>query len=197
MNAKSRKCDKKGCGKWPTSGQKFCKHHADELKRERKASLQIAIQIEKEAQANNNTPPAQEKIKDTSPALKEGKMHSKSPSWTTASWLMSLELMDILANELTKDIRLDEEEATFVKSLSEEQLKKAISNALPALQTKLAKDHQKLKNQEHVDATALNDKFSAAEGSFTFTYGGMDMYHAGLYHTRYSTPFNAHLLYHS
>ena len=31
-----------------------------------------------------------------------------------------------------------------------------------------------------MDALALNDKFSAAEGSFTFTYGGMDMYHAGL-----------------
>ena len=37
-----------------------------------------------------------------------------------------------------------------------------------------------MKTQKHMDALALNDKFSAAEGSFTFTYGGMDMYHAGL-----------------
>jgi hypothetical protein len=99
------------------------------------------------------------------------KRNTKAPSWSTFSWLMSLHLLDILADELKKDIK-NENEADYVKSMTPAQIKEAVAKALPELQTQLAKGHQKLKEQEHVDATALNDNFSATKGSFTFEYGG-------------------------
>jgi hypothetical protein len=110
----------------------------------------------------------------------DARLNPTAPSWTVSSWLVSLQLFDIISRELTKDMEPSEAEADYIKSLSQEKVKEAVANALPALQAGLMRGHGELKKQEHVDATALNGKFSAAEGSFTFTYGGMDMYHAGL-----------------
>ena len=110
----------------------------------------------------------------------DAKLNPAGPSWTVSSWLVSLQLFDIISRELTKDMDPSEAEADYIKSLSQEKVKAAVANALPALQDGLMRGHGELKKQEHVDATALNNKFSAAEGSFTFKYGGMDMYHAGL-----------------
>jgi hypothetical protein len=103
-----------------------------------------------------------------------------SPSWSTTSWLMSLQLLDIIASELLLGKATSEAESDYVKALDQRSLRRAIRTAMPALEDCLVNGCDALQQQEHVDAASLNDKFSAAEGSFTFTYGHMDTYHAGL-----------------
>jgi hypothetical protein len=66
----------------------------------------------------------------------------------------------------------EQSEASFVKGMSKEDIAEAFQHAIPLLTTALVESHGRLKMQDEVDATALNDKFSASEGSFTFTYGG-------------------------
>merc|ERR1719158_424777 len=70
--------------------------------------------------------------------------------------------------------------SVYTKQLTIDQLVEAFTNAIPVIQRQLCEDHAKLQVQVDVDAAALNDKFSAAKDSFTYTYGGMDLYHGGL-----------------
>merc|ERR1712216_474139 len=93
-----------------------------------------------------------------------------SPSWSTTSWLMSLQLLDILRDELLTGKAESQAEAEYVKSLDKGSIQGAVRTALPALGDCLMQGCDALRQQEHVDAVSLNDKFSAAEGSFTFTY---------------------------
>jgi hypothetical protein len=94
------------------------------------------------------------------------------PAWSTASWLTSLTLLEIISDELLKDKQQDQTEAAFMKGLSKEDLLKAFDQSIPLVKTALTDGLDKLQGQDEVDATLLKDKFTASEGSFTFTYGG-------------------------
>jgi hypothetical protein len=86
--------------------------------------------------------------------------------------LTSLTLLQIISDELSKEKHPDQTEAAFMKGMSKEDLLKSFERAIPLLKNSLAEGLGKLHGQAEVDATLLNDKFSASEGSFTFTYGG-------------------------
>ena len=115
------RCENEGCEKWPTPGEKFCKQHGLEVKLERKASLQAAILIEK-----SEDPKPPKRLVDEAKGI--------SPSWSTSSWLMSLQLVNIPAKELTKDMRPEDAEAGHIKAMTKEQIQDAVANATISLQ---------------------------------------------------------------
>ena len=48
------------------------------------------------------------------------------------------------------------------------------------LKTELKQAVAQLRQTAEVDASKLNEKFATDGNSFTFTYGGMELYHGGL-----------------
>ena len=137
---------------------------------------QVAVLKRENAKLQRTSLSAPIHPKDASSSPKDPssqKSGTKSPSWTATSWLMSLKLVEILSAGLTKGKQKDQQEASFIRDdMSEDDMRAAFRNVSSEMEECLVKDHRKLKKQDEVDATALNDKFSAAEGSFTFTYGG-------------------------
>ena len=84
------------------------------------------------------------------------------PTWTISSWLTSLQLMDIVAGCVYVSRPSDEVlDSQWVKEIGERDMEAAIDEALPKLKSKIMAEWKDLKNQEHVDASEMNDKFLA------------------------------------
>jgi hypothetical protein len=105
------------------------------------------------------------------------------PGWTASSWLSSLPLLDVLGRELLDVSGLDartSEEADCIKALSTEAIDAAVDAAASRIKGELREAVATLRQTIDVDARVLNEKFAADEKTFTFRYGGMEDYHAGL-----------------
>jgi Leucine-rich repeat (LRR) protein len=109
-----------------------------------------------------------------------GSVAGSVPSWSIIPWLTSIRFVDILASEILRKKPRGQSQAQFVRQMSADYLKSSLDNANVALKRCLLRGQRKLHEQEYMDAKELHGKFSAAPDSFTFTYGGMDVYHAGL-----------------
>ena len=84
------------------------------------------------------------------------------PTWTISSWLTSLQLMDIVAGCVYGSRPSDEvPDSQWIKEIGERDMEAAIDDALPKLKSKIMAEWKDLKNQEHVDASEMNDKFLA------------------------------------
>jgi hypothetical protein len=109
---------------------------------------------------------------------------AEQPGWTIASWLTSLHLLDIISDALLNkseaDADADADEVTCMKGLSDQAIEAAVDAAAVALKTKLKDAAAALRKTKAVDARQLNQKFAADGSSFTFQYGSMKEYHAGL-----------------
>jgi hypothetical protein len=102
----------------------------------------------------------------------DARLNPTIPAWGTASWLTSLTLLQIISDELLKEKHQNQTEAAFIKGMTKEDLLRSFEQTIPLLKNALTEGLDKLQGQADVDATLLNDKFSASKGSFTFTYGG-------------------------
>ena len=71
-------------------------------------------------------------------------------------------------------------DAARVKGLAEDDIDAALDAALPLLKQRLKERVRKLREAPAVDGAALNERFAADSDGFTFEFGGMDKYHAGL-----------------
>jgi hypothetical protein len=106
-----------------------------------------------------------------------------APGWTARSWLSSLPLLDILGRELLAVSGIDArtfEEADCIKALSTEAIEAAVDATVSKIKGELREAVAMLRQTNDVDARLLNEKFAADEKTFTFRYGGMEDYHAGL-----------------
>ena len=85
------------------------------------------------------------------------------PAWTISSWLTSLSLLEIVAQNVLDSRPADDDEAPsetqWIKAISDNQMEQAIDHSLPELKTQIINNWRKLKRQEHVDATEMNQKF--------------------------------------
>jgi hypothetical protein len=90
--------------------------------------------------------------------------------------------LDIFGRELLVVSGLDtrtSEEADCIKALSTEAIDAAV-DAASRIKGELREAVAILCQTNEVDARLLNEKFAADEKAFTFRYGGMEDYHAGL-----------------
>lgn len=97
----------------------------------------------------------------------------QTPELTFSSFLASLSPLNTLAKGFNKGRPSSKTEAQWAKDLTAEEVGQSLDESWPELRQEVIDQFQQLKQQDTVDARDLNDKFSAAEGSFTFTYGGM------------------------
>jgi hypothetical protein len=106
----------------------------------------------------------------------------KQPSWTISSWLTSLPLLSIIADEILacRPKQAGKTEAQFAKEAKREDVEQAIDTSLVLLKQNILKEWDGLHAQREVCASELNDKFLADDEAFQFKYGGMDLYYGGL-----------------
>ena len=104
------------------------------------------------------------------------------PTWTAASWLSSLSLISILSDSLlaTSKNEMQYNEVDRIKALTDIELDSAVDAAAEQFKQTLRQELGQLKKAEEVDATTLNNKFTADDSSFTFQFGGMEEFHEGL-----------------
>jgi hypothetical protein len=116
------------------------------------------------------------KVVEGSSVVEEGAL-----SWTAKSWLASsTAAFEILGLHLQNEARASGSQADKVKSLTQEDFRRAIRKSTEALAEEFTKAVAILNEQTVVDASELNTKFEASNENFTFVYAGMDAYHAGL-----------------
>ena len=154
--------------------------------RDLRQSHQVASPVEKEGSDELEVAPGDQDVQLSKIYTHDDRIKGGSddcgqpPSWTFLSWLSSLTVLQPLAVELLKQKPSNQTEAEYAKQLNSQHVQAAFDRAAPAMRSGLCESHHKLRSQVDLDAVALNDKFSAAKDSFTFTYGGMDLYHGGL-----------------
>jgi hypothetical protein len=90
--------------------------------------------------------------------------------------------VDILSNALLDQSVMDEDadEVICMKGLSDQAIEAAVDAAAVTLKTELKRATAALRKAKDIDARQLNQKFAADGSSFTFQYGSMMEYHAGL-----------------
>jgi hypothetical protein len=67
-----------------------------------------------------------------------------------------------------------------MRSLTPELIKKAVSEFVPDLEQEIISKVSRLNMEDSDSAVSLNTKFAADENSFTFVYGGIEMFYGGL-----------------
>jgi hypothetical protein len=104
----------------------------------------------------------------------------KDGVWQALSWvsISTPVLKDIAQNLLQRAHGASELEK--IKSLQLGQLSGAVHAAVPEIIRSLACAVFELNQQEHADSAALHSKFAADEDGFTYVYGSMKMFQAGL-----------------
>jgi hypothetical protein len=110
----------------------------------------------------------------------KSKLQSKRPSWSVSSWLLSLDLLEILANSLLNGEEEDENHAERIQKMTDMELAQALTTSLPAIKHELLNGARNLRAQKEVDAAKLNAKFVEDGVGFTFTFATMETYHGGL-----------------
>jgi hypothetical protein len=103
--------------------------------------------------------------------------------WTALCWLNSLTLAEVISDSLldASEAAENADDVTCIKGLSDKDIDRAIDSIVPNLKMKLKYAVAELRAERcEVDAVKLNQKFAADGECFTFNYGGMKEYHAGL-----------------
>jgi hypothetical protein len=90
--------------------------------------------------------------------------------------------VEVLSSALRDKSDGDEyaDDVSCMKGLSDQAIEAAVDAAAVTLKTKLKHAAAALRKTKDVDARQLNQKFAADGSSFTFQYGSMKEYHAGL-----------------
>ena len=102
------------------------------------------------------------------------------PGYTSAAFLASLQLMDILAQSLDETKPEGTPVEVFLSKMTPESIKRALERVQPALAEEIARGTRMLTQGHTSEGHTLNDKFAASGTNFEYKYGTMAMFFGGL-----------------
>jgi hypothetical protein len=102
------------------------------------------------------------------------------PGYTSAAFLASLQLIDILAQSLDETKPEGTLTEVFLSKMTPESIKRALERVQPALAEEIARGTRMLTQGHMSEGHTLNDKFAASGTNFEYKYGTMAMFYGGL-----------------
>jgi hypothetical protein len=115
------------------------------------------------------------------PTQEKGEAPSRVPAgYTSTAFLVSLQLIDIIAKQLEESKPKDAPVEAYLAGLSAEYISSALDKCKPALVTEICKGTKAIKEGRSAEGHTLNDKFAAAGTNFEYSYGTMSTFYGGL-----------------
>jgi hypothetical protein len=139
----------------------------------------VAMHTKAAAEAENAVTVSLAKVQEVERSGKQTQA-PKDGVWQALSWMGSSTpvLKDMTRNLLQHAQGASELEK--IKSLQSGQVSGAVHAAVPEIIRSLERAVFELNQQEHADSVALHSKFAADKHGFTYVYGSMKMFQAGL-----------------